>query len=90
MGAAAVDRDPERLKARYELAGYIVSNPDRIYFNDSLWHGFQNHALGGEEDPRLTRKEREQLLPAERKLRDEQAAEGECHSLTPATVSNLT
>jgi len=58
--------------AKYRLAEFIVSHPDGIYFNDSLWHGYQRYALFAEHDSRLTREERDSLMEKERKLKDEQ------------------
>ena len=60
------------LKARYDLAAFIASNPDRIYFNDALWRGMQRYALQASTDYRLTRTERTRLTDAERQLKDGQ------------------
>jgi hypothetical protein len=62
----------QQWEARYQLAKFIGDNPDRIYFNDSLWYGMQRYALKAEEENRLPAKERQSLIEAERKLRDDQ------------------
>jgi hypothetical protein len=58
--------------ARYRMAEYIAANPERIYFNDAIWHGFQHYALYGASDSRLNREERRTLMKSERKLKDDQ------------------
>jgi tetratricopeptide (TPR) repeat protein len=60
------------LDAKYKLAEFLSLNPDRIYFNDALWHGFQAHALMASSDTRLTLEERQRLTIGERKLKDDQ------------------
>lgn len=65
-------RDGAAPRAKYSFAEVISANPDRIYFNDAVWHGFQRDAFQASTDVRLTRAERETLLASERKLRDEQ------------------
>jgi hypothetical protein len=60
------------LEAKYKLAEFLGSHSNGIYFNDTLWSRFQDHALFGSKDGRLTRAERERLMAAERKLRDDQ------------------
>jgi hypothetical protein len=62
----------QQWEARYNLAKFIGDNPDRIFFNDSLWYGMQRYALKAEEENRLPAKERQSLIEAERKLRDDQ------------------
>ncbi len=59
-------------EARFKLAEYLAGNPERLYFNDALWQGFQRYALVAESDSRLNRQERRRLLAAERKLKDDQ------------------
>jgi hypothetical protein len=61
-----------RGEARYKLAEFIAANPDRIYFNDRLWGGFQRYAMQSPTESRMTRDEREALIAGERKLKDEQ------------------
>jgi hypothetical protein len=63
---------PEANEAKFRLAEFIGSNPDRLYFNDRLWGGFQNYALNASTDARLTRAERGRLIALERKIRDDQ------------------
>ena len=62
----------ERREARYKLAEYLSANPDGLYFNDSIWHGYQSYVFQGATESRLTRAEREGLLRDERKLKDDQ------------------
>jgi hypothetical protein len=64
--------DPQRQQTKYNFAEFISANPDRIYFNDALWRGFQRDAFQASIDVRLTKAEREALLASERKVRDEQ------------------
>jgi hypothetical protein len=63
---------PDRLAAKYAMAEFLAANPSRIYFNDRLWYGMQRHALFASRDGRLTRSEREALIIAARKLKDDQ------------------
>jgi hypothetical protein len=63
---------PQLQEARYKLADFISSNPERIYFNDQLWSGLQRYALIASSDSRLTREERKTLTDGERKLKDDQ------------------
>ena len=60
------------LEAKYRLAEFISAHPDGIYFNDALWHGYQQYALIASTDSRLTREERGALMEIERKLKDDQ------------------
>jgi hypothetical protein len=62
----------ELQEAKYRIAEYISVNPDRIYFNDAIWHGLQRYVLFGSSDSRLTRVERQRLMDGERKLKDGQ------------------
>jgi len=72
----AVDRSgmraEQKLEARYALAAFIASNPNGIYFNDSLWHGMQRYALRADTDSRLTGVERKELQDSERSVKDSQ------------------
>jgi TolA-binding protein len=63
---------PDSGEAKYQLAAFLAAHSDGIYFNDSLWHGFQQGALIADEDGRLTGKERESYMAKERRLQDEQ------------------
>ena len=65
----AVNESPA---AKYAFAAYVAENPDRLYFNDMLWGGFQSYAVQADNDSRLTADERQALLAAERKLKDDQ------------------
>ncbi len=60
------------LDAKYKLAEYISSNPNRLYFNDTLWGGMQRYALQARTEYRMTRVEREAQLKNERALQDDQ------------------
>ena len=64
--------DAQRQEASYRMAEFLVAHPDGIYFNDALWHGFQRYAFVTSRDSRLTRAERQALIEAERKLKDDQ------------------
>jgi hypothetical protein len=71
--ANRTDLSPQQLlEAKYNLAEFISANPNRIYFNDSLWYRFQREALTASTDSRLTLEERQALVSKERKLKDEQ------------------
>jgi len=59
-------------KARYDLAEFLSQNNVKIYFNDSLWEGFQNRLLFGEKELGFTRAEGTAQGVRERQLRDEQ------------------
>jgi hypothetical protein len=74
--------DPQRQQTKYNFAEFISANPDRIYFNDALWRGFQRDAFQASIDVRLTKAEREALLASERKVRDEQEERRRGHSLS--------
>jgi len=64
--------DSQRNEAKLRLAEFLSANPDRIYYNDALWHGLQRYALEAEHDDRLTRRERDAMIASERKLQDDQ------------------
>jgi hypothetical protein len=74
--------DSERLKALYGYGSFLADHPVQVFFNDSLWNGFQTSVLiepgrqyDGELSERgsgLTRTEREHLRLRERQVRDEQ------------------
>jgi hypothetical protein len=64
--------DSLRNEAKLRLAEFLSANPDRIYYNDALWHGLQRYALEAEHDSRLTRRERDAMIASERKLQDDQ------------------
>ena len=64
--------ESQRFEAEYGFAAYLRANPDRIYFNDSLWSGYQGYAFQADSDSRLTRSERDALIASERKLKDDQ------------------
>ncbi|MGJ5819804.1 hypothetical protein [Paludibaculum fermentans] len=60
------------LEALYEFAAYLAANPERLYFNDTLWSHMQRYALHAAQESRLTGVERGALVEGERKLRDSQ------------------
>jgi hypothetical protein len=62
--------EEQRMEAQFRFAEYLSNNSERVYFNDSLWHHFQNHALFAQFDSRLTKAERDTFMSAERNLRD--------------------
>jgi hypothetical protein len=62
----------ERLEAKYRFAEFLSRNSVGIYFNDRLWMGFQRYVFTASQDSGLTRSERDALIAAERKLKDEQ------------------
>jgi hypothetical protein len=64
--------DQQTQEAKYKMAEFISANPDRIYFNDVLWEGFQRYALIASSDSRLTRAERQAMIENERKRKDDQ------------------
>ena len=74
--------DSQRLKAIYDYAIFLADHPVQVFFNDSLWHGFQTTVFIEPNRPYetelaqrgsgLTRSEREQLRLRERQVRDEQ------------------
>jgi hypothetical protein len=59
-------------EAKYKMAKFLADNPDRLFFNDTLWGGYQRYALVGSGDSRLTREERRMLMENERRLKDDQ------------------
>ncbi|MGC4051113.1 MAG: hypothetical protein QM757_17255 [Paludibaculum sp.] len=69
----APELSPEaRLEARYAFAAYVAANPERLYFNDTLWSFMQRYALHAAQESRMTGAERQALVEGERKLRDSQ------------------
>jgi hypothetical protein len=58
--------------AKYALAEFIGSHENRLYFNDTLWGGWQTRSLSGENEMGFTRAERQAQIALERKLRDDQ------------------
>ncbi|HVY93427.1 MAG TPA: hypothetical protein VHA14_11780 [Bryobacteraceae bacterium] len=63
---------PNPNQAKYDLADFLAAHSDGIFFNDALWHGFQQEALIAKEDSRLTLEERESYIAKERNLQDQQ------------------
>lgn len=59
-------------EAKFNLASFLAAHPDGIYFNDSLWGGFQRYALYADSESGLTREEHETAVTGERKLKDDQ------------------
>jgi hypothetical protein len=62
----------QKLEAQYKLAEFLAANSTRVYFNDLLWHGWQDDALRADHDTGLTGEERQRRLTGERELRDQQ------------------
>jgi hypothetical protein len=58
--------------SKYAFAKVLSDHGNGVYYNDSLWDGFQRYALGAENDSRLTKDERERQIALERDLRDQQ------------------
>jgi hypothetical protein len=67
--SAAADESPA---GKFALGAYLAENTERLYFNDMLWGGYQSYVFQADSDSRLTAAERETLLAAERKLKDDQ------------------
>jgi hypothetical protein len=67
------------LEAKYTYASFLEANSTGIFFNDMLWHGYQTWSfisikgehLGYRYDG-LTRKERDDFIKKERRIRDDQ------------------
>ncbi|MEQ1947288.1 MAG: hypothetical protein ABL995_08865 [Bryobacteraceae bacterium] len=60
-------------RARYAKAEFLAANPERVFFNDTLWSGLQRYAIDG--TARENRADKEQhaaLLSANRTLQDSQ------------------
>jgi hypothetical protein len=64
--------DTDIWEAKVRLAQFLSENENRIYYNDTLWSGFQRHAFQASERGDTTQEERESLATLERKLKDEQ------------------
>jgi hypothetical protein len=64
--------EAQKLEAQYKLAEFLGANSTRIYFNDLLWHGWQDDALRADHDTGLTADERQRRMTGERELRDKQ------------------
>jgi len=74
----AAGGDPER---RLAYASFLADHPAQLFFNDSLWEGFQRYALlgqtrdgdeGGEAPALLDEEQRRALLENERRFQDAQ------------------
>jgi hypothetical protein len=64
--------DTERWEAKVRLAEFLSENENRIYYNDTLWGGFQRYALRESSRGDTTREERDGIAARERQLKDEQ------------------
>ena len=62
----------ERWEAKIRLAQFLSENENRIYYNDTLWGGFQRYAFEASGRGGTTREERDSLAARERRLQDEQ------------------
>ncbi len=69
---AALYRDATTAEGKLKFAQFLSANPDRIYFNDAVWSGFQRYALFADQDSRFTAVERKVHIDLERKLKDDQ------------------
>jgi tetratricopeptide (TPR) repeat protein len=58
--------------AKYSLAEFISSHEVKLYFNDTLWGGWQGRALTGAGEVGFTQVERQTQTALERRLRDDQ------------------
>jgi hypothetical protein len=73
-------------EGKYEMAAFLAANPERIYFNDSVWQGLQRYALIAATDTRLNRRERQAQIAAERKLRNDQEERWRAYNLLREVV----
>jgi hypothetical protein len=64
--------DNERWEAKIRLAQFLSENENRIYYNDTLWGGFQRYAFQPSGRGDTTREERDSLAARERQLKDQQ------------------
>jgi hypothetical protein len=64
--------DTERWEAKIRLAQFLSDNEDRIYYNDTLWRGFQRYAFQASGRGDTTHEERDSLAARERQHKDEQ------------------
>jgi hypothetical protein len=62
----------QSLAARYALAEFISKNEVQLYFNDTLYGGWQGRVLWGESATGFTQAERQAQIALERKLQDDQ------------------
>ena len=79
---AAIRQDPtgtERWEAKIRLAQFLSENENRIYYNDTLWGGFQRYAFEASGRGETTRDERDLLAVRERQLKDEQEENWRAH-----------
>jgi hypothetical protein len=78
-------------ETRYAYAAFLAANPDRLFFNDSLWAGFQTSAFlltpdreFGPDPSFLTTPERDALKRAEREVKDLQEERWRAYQLLEA------
>jgi hypothetical protein len=68
----------QKLQALYDYAFFLSQNENKVFFNDTLWFGFQRYAFittsppGSPEWRSLPETEKQKLISIERKFRDEQ------------------
>jgi hypothetical protein len=62
----------EHWAAQFRLAQFLSANGERIYYNDTLWRGFQRYAFEASGRGDTTREERDSLVASERRLKDQQ------------------
>jgi hypothetical protein len=70
----------QRLQALYDYAFFLSENEDKVFFNDTIWLGYQRYAFlrtdpapnPSPEPPLLTEVEMQKLISMERTFRDQQ------------------
>jgi hypothetical protein len=90
--------DEQHLEALYEYAAFLSSNEDKIFFNDTLWSGFQRFAFinPSPDAPEgsvivqnrtgLTKEEAARFDQLDRRLRDEQEEYWRAYQILNAIV----
>lgn len=88
---AAAQAPEAGFDARYAYAAFLADHPDKVFFNDSLWAGFQTSAFllnprsRFPQDPSLlTAAERDVLKKAERVVKDQQEERWRAYQLLDA------
>lgn len=69
---AELERNASTPESKLALGHYLAANAERLYFNDAVWSGLQRYALFAEQASGVTKAERQRLIAAERRLKDEQ------------------
>ncbi|TAN41812.1 MAG: hypothetical protein EPN22_14195 [Nitrospirae bacterium] len=81
------------IEAQYRYASFLEEHPNRIFFNDMVWYGFQSSMFLGDsaQDRKmrgLTKKEQEFYIGKERKLRDDQEERWRAYKILVGVVEN--